>query len=1340
MTTQQNTEQTKSFKFENTFSYKLIYVFRLPAQYKAHMGLLKIGDTTIDTDKSFDDIELQPNSSALNKSAKERIKEYSNTLGIKPELLYTEIAVYKDSKEKIIGFRDHDVHNVLRNSGREPQEINNTTGKEWYKIDLETIKNAIKAVKQEKKSLTACEISKNKNPIEFRQEQHQAIDQTVKRFKVNNKMLWNAKMRFGKTLCALQVVKEIQFQKTLIISHRPVVDTGWFEDFNKIFYDSPHYRYNKKDSTETIEDLLKAQKKDQTINFIYFASVQDLRGSKTVGGKFEKNEKLFSLDWDCVIIDEAHEGTTTELGENVKNELIKESTKLLELSGTPFKIQENYEEDETYTWDYIDEQKAKENWNKEHFGDYNPYAILPKINIYTYDLGKVLNSSSWVDIEDKSFNFKEFFRVWTGDIKKDRRQMPTYAKKGSFIYEKDIEKFLKLITKQDDENNYPYSKEEYRNLFKHSLWIVPGVKEAKALKELMQNKNDIFSSTAFNIVNVAGEGDDDEPNIEDLQKVKTAINKALENDTYTITLSCGKLTTGVTVPQWTAVMYLAGSYSTTPERYLQTIFRVQNPATINGKEKQNSYVFDFAPDRTLKILAKTSHLSTKAGKVNTGDEETRMGELLNFCPVLSISGTKMKKYNVPSLMEKLKDVYAERAVQNGFEDTKIYNEELFKLDKEDLELFEGLKKIVGTTKPSSKVEDIDINAQGLTEEERATLERAKKKKKKELTPEEKELLEKQKQAKENRNKAISILRAISVRMPLLIYGADVNIQDNISIEQLPDIVDDNSWNEFMPKGVTKEIFKKFVKYYDKHIFILAGKKIRNIVKRADELSILERIQEITKLFSYFKNPDKETVLTPWKVVNRHITDCLGGYNFYDENFENTIETPKFINHGQVTTDTLANPNAKILEINSKTGLYPLFVTYNIFRAKIKEKELAIEEQEKLWEQTIKENVFVICKTPMAKSITKRTLVGFKDIKINAHYFEDLINTIKNKSEQFTKRVLSANYWDIKGETDMKFDAIVGNPPYQLTTGGSKAQAVPLYNLFINIAKKLNPNYISMIMPSRWFSGGMGLDTFREEMLNDKRIRCIIDYSNAKDCFPGVSISGGINYFLWDKNYQGICKYTNIHDNKKTVKDRILNEFSVFIRFNEGIDIIRKIQQKKEDSIISIVSSLSPFGIDSKVRGKTNRFESSLSLYSSDGVSYIDDKSVKVGTDLINKYKVMVSKVISEHALEPDKDGKFKVFSTLKVLEPKEVCTFSYFIIGGYENKMKTENLLSYLKTKLLRFLLLLSISSINLSKDKFQFVPMQDFNKPWTDEELYKKYNLTQEEINFIESMLKPMK
>ncbi len=1377
MIQKQKEEQIKNFKFENTFAYKLIYVFRLPShKYKTHIGLLKIGDTTVNTDKNFDSKELQPNSSALNQAAKERIKEYSNTLGISPELLYTEIAVYKDSKENIIGFRDHDVHEVLENSNIKKQKVNDTTGKEWFKTDLETIKKAISAVKQGKKTLSANEISKNNTPIEFRDEQKQAIDKTVKKFKVSNKMLWNAKMRFGKTLCALQVVKEIQFKKTLIISHRPVVDTGWFEDFNKIFYDSPHYYYNKKDSTETIKDLLKAQKHDNTVNFIYFASVQDLRGSTKVGGKFNKNEELFSLDWDCVIIDEAHEGTTTELGENVKKELIKEKTKLLELSGTPFKIQENYEEDETYTWDYIDEQKAKEKWNKEHYGDYNPYSCLPKLNIYTYDLGKVLHSPAWVDIEDKSFNFKEFFRVWTGDKNKDRRQMPANVKKGSFVYEKDIEKFLTLISKENNETNYPYSKEEYRKLFKHSLWIVPGVKEAKALKELMQ-KNDIFGSTAFNIVNVAGEGDEDDGKMEDLQKVKSAIKKALENDSYTITLSCGKLTTGVTVPQWTAVMYLAGSYSTTPERYLQTIFRVQTPATINGKEKQNCYVFDFAPDRTLKILAKATHLSTKAGKTNTESEEQRMGELLNFCPVLSISGTRMKKYNVPRLMEKLKDVYAERAVQNGFEDTKIYNEELFKLDKDDLKLFEDLKKIVGTTKPSSKIEDIDINVHGLTEEEREKLKQAeKKKKKKELTPEEKALLEKQKQIKENRNKAISILRAISVRMPLLIYGADVNIEEDISIEDLPNKVDDNSWNEFMPTGVTKEIFKKFVKYYDKHIFILAGKKIRNIVKRADDLPILERIQEITKLFSYFKNPDKETVLTPWRVVNRHMIDCLGGYNFYDEKYENTIEEPLFVNQEQVTYDTLANPNAQILEINSKTGLYPLFVTYSIFKTKCKNKDLSLEEQDKLWEQTIKENVFVICKTPMAKSITQRTLMGFKDTKINAHYFKDLINTVENKSEQFVKRVLNPNYWNIKGGKDMNFDAVVGNPPYQESfgiEGSNSSNAKSIYNIFISASIKLNPKYVSLIVPSRWMTKtSQGIpDVWVDEMLKSNKFKVIHDFDSSSDIFPNVEIKGGVCYFLLQNDYNDKCIFRYYSSKDKQIVKRFdyldSNNIGIVIRDTRAIQIISKIIVKEhnylenEDRNFSGLVSPKHFFDNSefltsnwKDYSKSKTKEFNIKYYVNKithnlelDYAWIKENQIPKNIETKNLHKIYI----------PTTGGSGNDTQVLGYPfygEPNSICSQTYLVIGYDKDKhnfTKNQclNIISYIKTRFFRYLVSIKKKTQNGPRGVYQFVPLQNFtNKSdinWNcsteeiDKQLYKKYKLSDEEIKFIESMIKPM-
>lgn len=1366
----QNEEKSKEFRFEKTFNYKLIYVFRLPSEYKTHQGLLKIGDTTIDTDKKFDDKELQPNSSALNKAAKERIKEYSNTLGIKTELLYTEIAVYKSNKNEIIGFRDHDVHEVLENSGKKPNKFKDKTGKEWYKIDLETVKKAISAVKQGRKYLNPAEKTQNKNPIDFREEQQISIDKTINKFNVSNKMLWNAKMRFGKTLCALEVVKRMQFKRTLIITHRPVVDNQWEEDFDKIFFDKNNFIYRSRTSTQTIKDLLQEQRKNKEINFIYFASVQDLRGSVKVGGKFNKNEDLFLLDWDCVIIDEAHEGTTTELGENVKKELIKEKTKLLELSGTPFKIQENYEEDETYTWDYIDEQKAKLNWNKEHFGDYNPYSCLPKLNIYTYDLGKVLHSPAWVDIEDKSFNFKEFFRVWTGDKNKDRRQMPPNVKKGSFVYEKDIEKFLTLISKQNSETNYPYSKEEYRKLFKHSLWIVPGVKEAKALKELMQ-KNYIFGSTAFNIVNVAGEGDEDDGKMEDLQKVKSAIKKALENDSYTITLSCGKLTTGVTVPQWTAVLYLAGSYSTTPERYLQTIFRVQTPATINGKEKQNCYVFDFAPDRTLKILAKATHLSTKAGKTNTEGEEQRMGELLNFCPVLSISGTRMKEYNVPRLMEKLKDVYAERAVQNGFEDTKIYNEELFKLDKEDLKLFEDLKKIVGTTKPSSKIEDIDINAQGLTEEEREKLKQAKKTNKKELTKEQKELLEKQKQAKENRNKAISILRAISVRMPLLIYGADVNIDNEISIEDLlkPNIVDDNSWNEFMPTGVTKEIFKKFVKYYDKHIFILAGKKIRNIIKRADNLPILERIQEITRLFSYFKNPDKETVLTPWKVVNRHMVDCLGGYNFYDTKYESTIGTPLFVNQGQVTSETLANPNAKILEINSKTGLYPLFVTYSIFMAKCGNKTLSLEEQDKLWEQTIKENVFVICKTPMAKSITQRTLMGFKDMKINAHYFDDLIMQVEKKPEKFIKQILNPKTWNIEGEKNMKFDAIVGNPPYQeitakkisLTNGQERRRSI--FQYFQIIADELSSGITSLIYPgARWIHrSGKGMETFGLKQINDKTLEKIYFYPNSNDIFTNVAIADGISIVCKNKKKTSLGFKYIYHKNGKKIEVFIKNPGKELIPLNPAdTSIIKKIDDFVSNNNLSYVDKrILPqklFGIESSFveehpsdirEYKTNDsidYNKEIKLFTNDKAGkagrskwYIVNKnSITVNQSYIYLWKVIVS---SANAGGQKRDNQIEIVDNHSAFGRSRVA------LGAFKTKIEAQNFYNYANTNLIRFMFLMTDESLTSLGKKVPDIKDYTNNNKFIDfkkdlnSQLYKLFDLSKDEIEYLESRIKPM-
>lgn len=808
-------------------------------------------------------------------------------------------------------------------------------------------------------------------------------------------------------------------------------------------------------------------------------------------------------------------------------------------------------------------------------------------------------------------------------------------------------------------------------------------------------------------------------------------------------MSCGKLTTGVTVKEWTAVFMLAGSFSTSAANYLQTIFRVQSPCNINGRIKENAYVFDFAPDRTLKMVSAAVSVSARAGKTKESDQRI-LGKFLNYCPVIGISGSAMEEYSATILLQQLKKAYAEKVVCNGFDDVNLYNDELLKLSEVDIKKFDKLKGIIGTSKAQEKQKDITVNDQGLTDEEYEETEKLKKKKKKELTPEEKARLEELKKLKKTRDDAISILRGISIRMPLLIYGADIPYDEEITIDSFVDIVDQASWNEFMPQGITKAMFKQFKKYYDAEVFIAAGRRIRNLAKAADTFEPTERVIKIASLFSYFKNPDKETVLTPWRVVNMHMSDTLGGWDFWDTEHKEMLDTPRYVDCGEVTKNTFGKENAQILEINSKTGLYPLYVVYSCYRNKldiIGDDNLTLEEKKELWRETVEENLFVICKTPMAKTITKRTLLGYGSGRINAHCFDDLINTLKNKPEQFQKRVLKGSFWG-KDVKNMRFDAIVGNPPYQEETGSESRQAKPIYHYFVLQAKALSPNYISMITPSRWFAGGMGLDSYRLEMISDKKIDKIVDFTNAKKCFPQISISGGVSYFLRSNTSSDNCEVLNIHGDKISKMIRPLDEFPILVRYNEAVSILRKVREKKENTLDTIISSISPYGLSTKVRGiEKPDSVNNVKMYSSKGCSYISSAEVEKKDSAINTYRTMVSQTSAEHAGEASRDGTFRVLTkSMTVMEPGDVCTHSYIYAGSFASKCEAVNLMYYLKGKFARFLILQALTSIHLSKSTFLFVPMQDFSKLWTDEELYAKYDLSNEEISFIDSMIKPMK
>lgn len=1305
---------------------KLIYVYRINDE--AHRGILKIGEASCNSSDNY--LALQPNCKELNAAARERINHQTQTAGIKYELLHTEVtAHFRDGG--VCSFNDKDVHDLLIRSGikRKVFDTENNAN-EWFYCDLETAKAAIAALKQGRKSLRPGEITEDRSPIIFRPEQEEAIKKTLKQFKKGNQMLWNAKMRFGKTLTALQVVKLMQFGRTLILTHRPVVDAGWFEDFGKIFYDSPNYQYGSKHKGESFTSLDK-QFKQHGIHYVYFASMQDLRGSETVGGKFNKNDALFSAPWDLIIVDEAHEGTQTALGKAVMEELTKDKTKVLRLSGTPFNLLDDFKEDEIYTWDYVMEQRAKQEWEETHPGDPNPYAGLPTLNIFTYDLGRLMNE--FAD-EDVAFNFREFFRT-----KED----------GTFIHEKDIKNFLNLLTKTDAESAYPFANDEYRDIFRHTLWMLPGVKAAKALSALLK-VHPVFQH--FEIVNVAGDGDEDEENGEALKMVEAAIGKDPDT-TRTITLSCGRLTTGVSVKPWMGVLMLSGSFNTAASAYMQTIFRVQTPATINGRVKENCYVFDFAPDRTLQVLGTVPRLSTKAGKT-TENQKRAMGEFLNFCPVIAIEGSKMETLNVTRMLQQLKRAYVERVVRNGFEDGCLYNDELMKLSDIEIKEFEDLKGIIGQTKAMGNTGQIDVNNQGLTNEEYEEKEKLEKKKKKELTEEEKKRLEELKKKKKVKEDAISILRGISIRMPLMIYGAKVENEDEeLTIDNFTNLIDAQSWEEFMPRGVSKQKFNAFKKYYDPEIFSAAAKRIRAMARAADRLTIEERIERIASIFATFRNPDKETVLTPWRVVNMHMSDTLGGYTFFNEDFSETVEEPRFVDRGDVTAEVFT-PDSHLLEINSKSGLYPLYLAYNIYRSRLRNAMFSpetLEEHQALWDAAVAENIFVICKTPMAKRITERTLLGFRKGKTNMWAPEDLINKIKNQPELFIKKV-----GDLVGK-NVKIKAVVGNPPYQEVNEGNGNGANPLYHLFIDLGRKLS-SIGSMIHPARFlFKAGKTPKDWNDKILSDPHFKVVDYWVKSIDVFNNVDVKGGIAVTMWNENEKCgpigfFSPYPEVRNILNKVKSYNSQPFSDIVYPRDLYKLTDKLYtenpwaegRQSQGHRLDIGSSIFDVFPELFLDDAPNKAEY-IGLYGLLGrdrvTKWIKRSYVKL-PDNIDKFKVLVPKSNGSGAIG-------EVLSTPVIGVPVIGHTLTFLSIGSFDEAPHAEACLKYIRTRFARLLLgTLKVTQDN-PKDTWSNVPMQDFTADsdidWSksieeiDAQLYAKYNLSDEEIAFIESMIKPM-
>ena len=319
---------------------------------------------------------------------------------------------------------------------------------------------------------------------------------------------------------------------------------------------------------------------------------------------------------------------------------------------------------------------------------------------------------------------------------------------------------------------------------------------------------------------------------------------------------------------------------------------------------------------------------------------------------------------------------------------------------------------------------------------------------------------------------------------------------------------------------------------------------------------------------------------------------------------------------------------------------------------------------------------------------------------------------------------------------MKFDVIVGNPPYQLNDGGFGKSATPIYQKFVQQAKKLNPRFLTMIIPSRWFAGGKGLNDFRAEMLNDTRIRKIVDFEDATECFPGVDIAGGVCYFLWEWDSTGPCEIVNMHNGTEAVSKRSLNEFATFIRHSKAVPIIRKVLAKKEKNMSEQVSSYKPFGLRTFVQPQKT---GDIILHWQKGEGPYNRKEITTGVEMIDKWKVISSRSGHEHAGNPGKEGRRRVLSKIEILPPGTICTETYLVIGSYAEEAHARNLMVYMQTLFFRFLVSQLMYSHSITKDTYVFVPILDMSTRWTDDMLYKRYGLTKDEIAFIESKIRPM-
>ena len=1338
-----------------------IYIYSHP-DYPEHKGYLKIGETK--------------------NNVEDRIDQQNKTANVNYEI----VGEYEAQDIKGNYFHDKEIHQILEKEYERKKDKKTGRLTEWFKISEQDARRVI-----ENRIYCRFEFAYHKDEqIEFklRPNQEAAVEKTYRRWEISKQhpeddklkeFLWNAKPRFGKTITAYEFAKKIEARKVLIITQRTAISDSWFNDYNKflkgrqtgyIFGSSKENvkedNENTKSKAHSKKEIREALKDNEDQKIIFYISFSDIKG-KDESGNFKKNNAwIFEIDWDLLIIDETHEGSLTDKAKKVYEGL--NYGFLLHLSGTPFKRIEmgGYSEKNSYSWSYTDEQYEKENW--DYSRGKNPYEEMPRLNIYAYQLSLALRRVAISD--EKSFDFREFFKITSNKNLGD-----------SFVHDAEIDLFLDNLCSATNKDNlegyqtFPFGNEELRDSLRHTFWLLPKDRRIVRLLGEKLKKHHFFKD--YKIIVATGSDDKEAP--QDSMKALRELRKKIGEEphkTKTITLSLGMLTTGVTVKEWTAVLMLNDAKSA--EQYIQASFRAQTPwkyQLLNGEiykgkdqkneevktyTKENAYVFDFSPDRVLEIIPEYANLEA-TGATKTAEEQKRnLNKLRNFLPVISIDDEcKMRCLDSNEILELRKSVNsaARDVVDSGFMLNKLFTiRDIFhisdrnrnilnrmiavkpdtkrKIEKPGAISIDGIEKDIYEEYESNgikgricvseselgerkyEVETFDDNGKempyggheisidnldngldslSISKEEREAFERIKEREE-----------ENQKRKKDEESKVRDRLRGFARTIPMLLmaYGkSDTNL---------------DNFHKFVSKevfieltGISDEDFKSLRDegLFNESVFNAA---IKHFLKRKKELGKYFEQDKDEDIFDYIPPQQTNQIFTPKTVINQML-DILE----------------------QENPGIFKNPHIKFFDPNMKSGQYITEIAKRLYRNS-KDKDI---------NRIIKDQLFGFAPTKILTDITHEMIFGWADFKerekLKNNFPEvNLLTDIKEPNG------LRDRITEVYGE-DMKFDVIIGNPPYQEETKDTSDK--PIYNYFMDQAYAICDK-VCFITPARFlFNAGKTPKEWNKKMLNDEHLKVEYYEQDSSKIFETTDIKGGVAITYRDNN-------------------KVFGKIGVFTHFDELNSILRKVVRNNFigfDSIVGVQLDYKfkkDFNI-SQVGLKTNVFKKQEKLFTDKKQSDNDFRILGLdGRDRTYKW------INSKYFDLPKNHQKWKVYLPTSngsgaigevlstpligeplIGEPLIGHTETFIGIGMFDNRKEAENCLKYIKTKFARAMLgTLKITQHNLAST-WANVPLQNFTNSsdidWTksiediDKQLYKKYGLSEKEISFIEEKVKEM-